>query len=847
MSRETCICEIPTCVGDLALGEALEEAQAQDLALARGELVEAAAQHQRAARRARSRRRRLADRLERPEPVGAAARRATSCGRRRRRSSASTHLLDAWPRAGGELVDRRRAAEVARQALARARRGAALSSWTSRGTRSIQPRSRKWRLISPAIVGTAKVAKLARRGRGRSGRSPSAARPRRPARGRRAARPCSRSAARGCARAAASARRAPHARAWSLLVVPAAQERAASRPLDPRSLPGTRHYLPVLPALIACSRSQTAMTRWTRLVTPPTCAPLRGDGAGWTKADRRFRRTRFAALTGVSRERLRTWERRYGFPRAPCASTRGPRRYALDDVQRVVAVRRAAEAGVPIPRAIERTRLRRGAGAPGAGDVRRARRARAGARGGAVGPRAAARGVRQRRAARDAGRAAPRRGADHGAARASRLAAACSRSQQLFAHGAAARPRPSTPRGTATRARPRARRSTACPSEPDARPLVAMVGARGRGRARRARARWPSCSASSTELRRRDERHTRWLDALAAAAPSEFRREPGPRRIDTASTCVIRQTNARRRRRSPSTSRGQLVAAALAPRRARVQRRVTVAAHPELARCLRDAEPTWLDAAASPRLGVPADLHASAMPIVVAGEPLGLLVFVFDEVEPHDDDNRRLLTAVSAAMGFALLRDRLPRSCARRRSATSASRRDEAPGPSARCSRAPAYARRRAIDWRMMRETCICETPMRSPISACVRSSSKRRRSTSRSRGVIERMRCSIVARSSASAKPCSSVPSVSPSVSPASSSLPRGDSSDVALVGARRLERLEHRPPRRRRPSPRSRRPSAGGAGRATARRRRGRPSARAPAGRAGRAPTTCGRGSGA
>ena len=47
------------------------------------------------------------------------------------------------------------------------------------------------------------------------------------------------------------------------------------------------------------------------------------------------------------------------------------------------------------------------------------------------------------------------------------------------------------------------------------------------------------------------------------------------------------------------------------------------------------------------------------MPIIVAGEPLGLLVFVFADVEPHDEDNRRLLTAVSAAMGFALLRDRL--------------------------------------------------------------------------------------------------------------------------------------------------------------------------------------------
>ena len=56
---------------------------------------------------------------------------------------------------------------------------------------------------------------------------------------------------------------------------------------------------------------------------------------------------------------------------------------------------------------------------------------------------------------------------------------------------------------------------------------------------------------------------------------------------------------------------------------------------------------------------MPPDLHASAIPIVVAGEPLGLLVFVFADVEPHDEDNGRLLTAVSAAMGFALLRDRL--------------------------------------------------------------------------------------------------------------------------------------------------------------------------------------------
>src|SRR5215216_4535205 len=57
--------------------------------------------------------------------------------------------------------------------------------------------------------------------------------------------------------------------------------------------------------------------------------------------------TRFAQLTGVSRERLRTWERRYGFP-SPRRVAEGARRYALDDVGR------AAGEGVPLAEAIAR-------------------------------------------------------------------------------------------------------------------------------------------------------------------------------------------------------------------------------------------------------------------------------------------------------------------------------------------------------------------------------------------------------------------------------------------------------------------------------------------------------------
>jgi hypothetical protein len=158
------------------------------------------------------------------------------------------------------------------------------------------------------------------------------------------------------------------------------------------------------------------------------------------------------------------------------------------------------------------------------------------------------------------------------------------------------------------------------------------------------------------DLRRREERHSRWLDAMALVA-DEFRREPGRAALDNGLDVVIRQTHALDAAVAFYVS-GQLMVTS--SRRGLLESSpVTVSAHPELARSLRDSDPTWLAPAASAALGVPADLHASAIPIVVAGETLGLLVFVFADVEPHDADNRRLLVAVSAAMGFALLRDRL--------------------------------------------------------------------------------------------------------------------------------------------------------------------------------------------
>lgn len=57
-------------------------------------------------------------------------------------------------------------------------------------------------------------------------------------------------------------------------------------------------------------------------------------------------------LTGVGRERLRTWERRHDFP-TPQRCRNNVRRYLADDVPRVIVVSRLVDQGVPLSEAIE--------------------------------------------------------------------------------------------------------------------------------------------------------------------------------------------------------------------------------------------------------------------------------------------------------------------------------------------------------------------------------------------------------------------------------------------------------------------------------------------------------------
>jgi MerR family transcriptional regulator, light-induced transcriptional regulator len=372
--------------------------------------------------------------------------------------------------------------------------------------------------------------------------------------------------------------------------------------------------------------------------------------AGVDRGGQTLSATEFAQATGVSRERLRTWERRFGFP-DPIRVAGGPRRYAAADVGRVVAVRRAAEDGAPLPAAIAQLdRVDAGAGPPAA--AFRATVEAAPVTVALVSGPAPLR-LEWANAALRAIDGAPGPGAALPAVGRHRAGAVL---RQHFTRElpAAEVEHPPWGGGEGPPSRSLVYR---LPVEPGQRPVVAVVGMETRGE-REARVALVAAQAELEALRRRGERHDRWLDAIAALA-GEFQREPGPDVIGAALDVLVRQTRAvdvglasylSGRLALHGSRRGALGACAL-----------TVAAHPDVGRALRDAEGVWLAPATAAVLGVPDGLHAAGLPITVAGEHLGLLVLVFDEVEPHDGDNRRLLAAVSAAVGFALLRDRLQR------------------------------------------------------------------------------------------------------------------------------------------------------------------------------------------
>lgn len=354
--------------------------------------------------------------------------------------------------------------------------------------------------------------------------------------------------------------------------------------------------------------------------------------------------SRFAQLTGVSRERLRTWERRHGFP-APARAGAGPRRYALDDVVAVVAVRRAAEQGVPIPRAIAAA-SRATDHQPLAPETFRA------AADHAPVPMAMVSGPRPLRVVYVNGAllsrpGAPRVGDDLHVAIAGLAGSELERElDALF----------TTERSVAWcdhpswsgDGEPVHSRLHRLPIEPGARPLVVVVGVGPPDVA--------DLAAAHRRLSRRAERQARWLDTVGALA-DRFQGDAGDALLGGVADTLVEGLDAVDA--AVALYLGGELATAPSSRGMLGARTVTVAAYADLGRALREGAPRWLAPATAAAFGVDADLYAVIVPVIVVGETLGALLLAFSRPTELTAEVGRLLTAVSASVGFAVLRDRL--------------------------------------------------------------------------------------------------------------------------------------------------------------------------------------------
>jgi len=360
--------------------------------------------------------------------------------------------------------------------------------------------------------------------------------------------------------------------------------------------------------------------------------------------------TEFAELTGVSRERLRTWERRFGFPR-PARVQQGPRRYVLADAGRVVAVRRAAEQGVPLPRAI--------ADASEAGSVPElSETALAATMAVAPIPVVLTTGPEPLRVAYVN---ASLQTLDGAIAPGSRLDALpwfmgsdLERTLHTLFAGDTAALECAHPAwsGSGAIERSIAYRLPAGPGEP---PAVALVGI-DRDEERRARQELGELQQELTRVRVREQRRRRWL-ALAASLAERFQRDTGEALLGATVDTLVRRLGAVDAGVALYVA-GQLALGATS-RGLLGPHMVTVTRYDDLAALMQRSAPEWLAPATASAFGVHSGLHCLAVPIGVVGERLGVLLIVFDELAALDEDIRNVLSVVAAGLGFVVLRDRL--------------------------------------------------------------------------------------------------------------------------------------------------------------------------------------------
>lgn len=351
--------------------------------------------------------------------------------------------------------------------------------------------------------------------------------------------------------------------------------------------------------------------------------------------------TEFARLTGVSRERLRTWERRHGFP-VPVRESGGARRYALADAARSIAVRRAVESGTPLPVAIETARAEPPAEAAPAtlsavlDAVPRAVLLLSGPQ--------PVRVVYANRAARRQPRM-PQVGALLDQDVAARMAAA-------FAARAAselAAP-PWDPEGTGPPA-------VATPIEGTAgAALLALYDAEtpAAGAERRERER------TAAELDSAREQLDAAADAFALCAEvgAILREHAGVEAIVASTDLLLHRLGTADAALAPYMG-GQIVLGRSA-RGLLGPDMITVAAHPALAHALHEGEIAELPQDSGSALGLEPGTTALAVPAICAKEPLGVLLLVFDDDGPALSAAKRgALLLLGPALGLALMHERL--------------------------------------------------------------------------------------------------------------------------------------------------------------------------------------------
>jgi len=356
-------------------------------------------------------------------------------------------------------------------------------------------------------------------------------------------------------------------------------------------------------------------------------------------------------MTGVSRERLRTWERRHGFP-LPVRAAGGPRRYRASDAARVVAVREATEGGVPVAHAIAQARTAPVADRPGidpdtagslVSDLPLPLATVTGPEPLVVEYVNAAAAGSQLHAGAALLEAAPQL-ADGPLHNALQRAFAGRRGPVEVEHPPWSGPREGLQRSLVFR----------LPSTPGRAPACAFVSIDAE-RERRER-------EELGVLVREHERETAAamlrgeLMRSAAQVMERLKSDDGPAVLRAAMAAVREHLGALDAGLALYMA-GELVlgtstAGMMGPSM------VLVAAHEQLGRVLRESRPAWLEGEPVRAFGAPSGTHCLAAPVLISGETVGMVMILFGNRMDVSGDARRFLDIVLGPIGFALIRDR---------------------------------------------------------------------------------------------------------------------------------------------------------------------------------------------